>query len=211
MPRTPRFVAVTVSLSLASVLGCATGTSIDDLAPPEPAGAEREPTGAVLPSPSRGDGEDTAAGADAGAAAPGTGSCAAATSCDAPTDLGEIAGDVGSEGRSQQGVGSHWFTVLVREDSTSSTPVRLRAELTSPSGSNYDLFVLTNPYSTTGTECSNVRASSTTANATEAASLELKYYSGIDDEQRVTIEVRHVSGPCDPSAKWTLELTGNAP
>lgn len=210
MPRTPRLVAVTVSL--AALFGCATGTFIDDLAPSEAGGAEKEPAGAVLPSPSSGDDEDAAAGADAGDAgpAPGTGSCAATTTCDAPTDLGEIAGDVGSETRSQQGVGSRWFTVLVREDSTSSTPVRLRAELTSAAGTNYDLFVLTNPYSTTGTECSNVRASSTTTNATEAASLELKDYSGIDDEQRVTIEVRHVSGPCDPSAKWTLELTGNA-
>ena len=29
------------------------------------------------------------------------------------------------------------------------------------------------------------------------------------DDRTVTVEVRHVSGTCNPNQKWTLNLAGN--
>jgi hypothetical protein len=33
--------------------------------------------------------------------------------------------------------------------------------------------------------------------------------NGANDARTVTVEVRHVSGNCDPSEKWTLTVSGN--
>lgn len=201
--------AVVVPLSI----GCADGSGDEaleaDTLQSAPASADGAGT-KLPPSPKDAAAPSADAGRDAAGDAGGSSTCGSTSTCSAALDLGSVAGDVGGEVKTQQGSGSRWFTLLVREDSLTSSPLRLRGELTSPPGANYDLFLYTSADSSTAVECSKVGASSTSTGAADSAHLELTDYTGIDDQQLVTVEVRHVSGPCDPTAKWTLTLTGNA-
>jgi hypothetical protein len=135
--------------------------------------------------------------------------CSTST-CEDATDLGTVAGDTGTDQRSRQGSGSAWFTVYVAE--TNFSPVghkmRLKATLVSPEGSNYDVFIR-------GDRCGGpVEAESTEpAGSTDSATAE--WGEGFaannkEDSRQMYIEVRHVSGACDPG-RWTLLVSGNTP
>lgn len=143
----------------------------------------------------------------------GTGTCAASNTCMGATDLGMVSGDTGADVKSAQGTGSKWFTVRVTEDDSSVFAVALwmKATLNSPAGANYDLYVYV-PGSDTR-ECSAVSKSSTSSATTDTAGVEFgesgSFSNGGDDDRTVTIEVRHVSGPCTASDQWTLTVNGN--
>jgi hypothetical protein len=142
-----------------------------------------------------------------------TTSCTASNTCMAATDLGMVSGDTGADVKSAQGTGSKWFTVRVTEDDSGLTGVKLwmKATLNSPAAANYDLYVYV-PGSDTR-ECSNVTKSSTSSATTDTAGVEFgeggTFSNGSDDDRTVTIEVRHVSGPCSASDQWTLTVNGN--
>ncbi len=143
----------------------------------------------------------------------GGGSCAATNKCIAATDLGSVSGDTGSDTKSAQGHTSQWFTVRVTENDSDlfGVSLQLTATLTSPSGTNYDLYLYV-PSSDT-LECSAVSAQSTSTSVNDSASVEFGEGGGLSngskDDRTVTVEVRHVSGTCDPNQKWTLNLAGN--
>jgi len=172
-----------------------------------------------------GGGTDSGGGGttDAGApdAAPdsgggGGGTCAAANTCAGASDLGSISGDTGADVKTAQGSGSQWFTVRVTENDSSLFGLSLlaKAELTSPPGTNFDLFVYVGG-SATSQNCSSVTTSSTSTGADSTVAEFGESSGGISngssDEKLVTVEVRWVSGTCLPTAKWSLTVRGNTP
>jgi len=222
-----------VSVGLAALVGCAVGTDPDGVGESDlttlsvEAGDENS---VVLPAPSKpsedsGAGEDTGtgdpdAGTKADAAPDGggtdggtTGSCASPNTCPAATDLGTVSGDTGADTKTFQGSGSQWLKVRVSEDDSSvfGVELQMRAELQSPAGTNFNLF-LYRAGSSSGQECSAVTTSSTSTSAFDSASMswgEGTISNGNDDDRTVTVEVRHVSGTCAPAAKWTLTVRGD--
>jgi hypothetical protein len=151
-------------------------------------------------------------GVDAGPGVPAA--CASPNACTGATDLGSISGDSNADVQTAQGSGSQWFQVRVTENDNTlgARALHMKAELTSPAGSNFDVFLYL-PGSGTGLECSSVENSSTTSGV-ENASIEWGESfipNGALDDRSVTVEVRWVSGTCAPSAKWTLKVFGNTP
>jgi hypothetical protein len=184
-------------------------TEEEDAAPP----AEEEDAG----------GTDSGGGTDAGApdAAPdsgggGTGTCASANTCAGSTDLGAVSGDTGADVKTAQGSGSQWFTVHVTEDDSNIFGLSLlaKAELTSPPGTNFDLFMYVGG-SASSQSCSGPTKSSTSTGADSTVAEFGESSGGISngksDERLVTVEVRWVSGTCLPTAKWSLTVRGNTP
>jgi hypothetical protein len=141
------------------------------------------------------------------------GTCTASNTCMAAADLGTVSGDTGADQQSAQGTGSKWFTVRVTENDSSifAVPLWMKATLTSPPSANYDLYVYVPATDTR--ECSAVTGSSTSSATTDTAGVEFgesgSVSNGKSDDRTVTIEVRHVSGPCTPSDQWTLTVDGN--
>lgn len=159
-------------------------------------------------------------GADGGTkpdAGGGGGSCAATNKCIAATDLGSVSGDTNADTKSAQGHTSQWFTVRVTEDHSGflsgGRSLKLTAALTSPPGTNYDVYLYV-PASDSQ-ECSAVSAQSTSTTVNDTARVEFgesdsdALGNGSDDDRTVTVEVRHVSGTCDPNQKWSLTVSGN--
>jgi hypothetical protein len=153
------------------------------------------------------------AGGGGGGGGGGTTSCNATNTCATSTSAGSVSGDTGSDSQFAQGTTSAWFTVRVTEDDSSvfAQKLRMTATLQSPAGANFDLYVYV-PGSDT-LECSAVSASSTSTSSFDTASVSFgeggTLSNGSDDSRTVTVEVRHVSGTCSPSAKWSLNLYGN--
>jgi hypothetical protein len=229
MHRASLWSGLIVSLGVAAVVGCATGTDADGVGEadllnlPLEAGDENS---VVLPPPSNPDsgaGEDTGTGdpdggttdaaTDSGTDSGTTVSCASPNVCLTATDLGTISGDTGAGTKTFQGSGSQWFKFRVTEDyhGLDGVEQEVRAELQSPTGTDFNLFLYV-PGSSTGQECSAVSASSTTTGGFDSTSKdwgETGLFSGGDDDRTVTVEVRHVSGACAPAAKWTLTVRGN--
>ncbi|AKU98658.1 hypothetical protein AKJ09_05322 [Labilithrix luteola] len=216
---------------VAALVGCAEGSDTDVYGEsalgtdPDDAGEETSKT--VLPAPSQGTdaGKDSGSadagtkvdsGADAGAdsgTGPVTGTCTTSNTCATGTSLGSVSGDTKSDVVTAQGSTSQWFNVRVTEDDTGifGTSERAKVSLTSPPGSNFDLYVYL-PSSDT-LECSAVTKSSTSTAAVDSVSIEWGEGSGLangsDDSRTVTVEVRYVSGTCAAGTKWTLSVQGN--
>jgi hypothetical protein len=153
-------------------------------------------------------------GGDAGDGGGGGISCAVTNTCAGGRAIGTVSGDTGSATASGTGATSEWLTVRVTEDDSGIFGVKLRAKvtLTSPPGTNFDLYVYVNSGSDTR-ECTSVSAQSTQpAGTADTASLswgEGSVSNGSDDGRTVSIEVRNVSGTCDPSATWSVQVQGN--
>jgi hypothetical protein len=216
------------AVAAALAVGCANGTTEDvdpsesylantpepDAAPSPPSEKVKSPTPDPAPTTSDDAGTsepvDDPGTPDAGGS---TASCSAANTCQGATDLGQVSGDTGADTKNADGSTSKWFTVRVTEDDSSplATPLWLTATLTSPQGANYDLFLYV-PGSDTR-ECASVAAQSTKTTGTDTAHVEFgetgALANGANDARTVTVEVRHVSGNCDPSEKWTLTVSGN--
>ncbi len=153
---------------------------------------------------------------DGGAGDGGTGgSCAAANTCAAATDLGTISGDKNNDIKTVSGTGSQWFKIRVNEDDSSidGNSEEMKAVLTSPAGTNYDLYLYLPGSGPTTRECTTVSKSSTSTGSSDSSGIEWGetglFSNGNSDDRTVTVEVRHVSGSCTPTAKWTLSVYGN--
>lgn len=221
--------------ALASLLvvgvGCAVGSNVDTdvmegtlASTPVEAGADEEES-VKLPPPSTTEtpkdaGAPTDASSDAGKADSGGGggggttvACTAPAPCSGATDLGAVSGDTGSGSLSAQGTGSQWFRVWVTEDDDGLDGVKLRAlaTLTSPPGTNFDLYLYNG--SSSAHECSGVSAQSNSTGASDSASVSFGeggiLANGSKDSRYVTAEVRWVSGACASNQKWTLTFNGN--
>jgi hypothetical protein len=160
-------------------------------------------------------GTDAATGVDSGTGGGGV-SCASPNVCAGATDLGTISGDTGADVKTASGAGSQWFTIRVNENDSSVLPLTLlaKAELSSPPGTNFDVFIYVAGGSS-GQECSAVKASSTNASGLDSATAEWGetgiFSNGSDDSRTVSVEVRWVSGTCSTAAPWTLTVRGDTP
>jgi len=224
---------VFASLGLAAIVGCAVGTD------PEAGAGESDlsniaveagdENSIVLPPPSRpaddaATDEDTGTGdldggtkadgaTDAGQDSGTTASCNSPNACLSATDLGSVSGDTGSDVKTFQGSASQWFKVRVTEDDSSvfGTALQMKAELQSPAGTNFNLFIY-RPGGGSGQECTTATASSTSTSSFDSASTswgEGTLSNGSDDGRTITVEVRWVSGTCAPASKWTLTVRGD--
>jgi hypothetical protein len=217
-----------LAVGLIAIVGCASGS--DDAGVDESALANATidaggGTTIALP-PSQTSEEEGDAGADSGSTSnpgntnpgntnPGnTTSCTPANACGGAVDLGIISGDTGSDIKTAQGTTSQWFKVKVSEDDHGAfgNDLELKADLTSPAGENFDLYLYVGN-TATAVECAAANKSSIATTGPDTASTEWGESditsNGSSDERFVTVEVRHVSGTCSPTAKWTLKLYGN--
>jgi hypothetical protein len=225
------------SLGIAALIGCAEGTELDPdvdylASTPKEDSAEEEGKETIkVPPPSApdqnidheddagtssgGTGGGKPGGGKPGGSSSGNPSCAAPQPCTGSTDLGSVSGDTGSDVKTVTGSASQWFRVRVTEDDTGLAGVQLwlTATLTSPPGTNFDLYVYVPASAGNTLECTEVSAQSTSTGSTDTAQVKFgesgMFANGSADDRYVTIEVRHVSGTCDPSAKWTLNIEGN--
>lgn len=165
------------------------------------------------------DAGSTDAGAGDGGGASG-GGCAAPTACASGKLLAEMTGDIGTDTRTASGTTSTWITVPVVEGDTgpfaiTGRSMRVRATLTSPTGVDFDLYAyVSNDLSKR--ECSLVAQSSRRTTPTDTVNLEWGesnggLSNGSRDDANVTFEIRRVSGTCDATTTWTLNIEGNKP
>lgn len=220
---------VLVPASLVGVLvGCAEGTAdgvaAEDFLATTPADAgETEKESVTIPPPSSPPSEDddadagstVDAGSDAGGNTDAGGfggvACTAPNTCASSVNLGSVRGDNGADTKSAQGHTSQWFTIRVTEDDHGvlGKDLWMTATLTSPPGTNFDLYLYVPETDTLA--CTAVSEQSSNASGTDSAAAKFGegFSNGSDDSRTVTVEVRHVSGTCDPNKKWTLTVAGN--
>lgn len=140
--------------------------------------------------------------------------CASSATCSAAIDLGSVSGDTGNDSKTASGYQSAWYKVRVTEDDSDVFAVeeRFTASLTSPAGTNYDVFVYVNTGSDV-VECASIAGSSTGTGTLDQTSVHWgesgTFSNGNDDSRTVSIEVRPVSGPCSASAPWQLVVYGD--
>jgi hypothetical protein len=217
--------AVLVFSSVGAFTACAKGATGDLTEEQLPTGAAAtEDAGATvtIPMPATPDSNveatPDAGTSDADADVDPVAACVSPNKCSSASDLGTISGDTGAGTKKVTGHTSTWFRIRVTEGQVNSlfdlTPLKLNVKLTSPPGSNYDLLVYVPKDDST--ECSAVTAGSTSPGTSDSAAvqfgdetIDLPDPLGTPDDRSVTIEVRHVSGPCDPAKPWTLDLFGN--
>jgi len=146
--------------------------------------------------------------------APSQATCNSGAMCSGAMSLGTVSGDTGNATVQGSGYESAWFSVRVTEDDSSpfATPMNLTVQLTSPSSTNFDLFVYVNS-GTDAVECSNVSGSSTNTGTTDQAHISWgesgTFSNGNDDSRTVSIEVRPVSGMCSSSNMFQLVVFGD--
>src|SRR5262249_9049054 len=174
-----------------STLPQATDSGKADAAPSVKLAPPSNPSANPDPNADAGDEDDAAGGgggggggtdsgtpppADAGGGGGGTDggpgpgvSCGATNTCMGATDLGSVSGDTGADTKNAQGYTSQWLRVRAPENDTSifGPDLWMTATLTSPPGTNFDLFVYV-PGSDTR-ECSAVTHASTNSSGTDSA------------------------------------------
>jgi hypothetical protein len=136
--------------------------------------------------------------------------CANPSACTAPAAAGTLSGDTASTPVTITGTTSRWVKVHVNENDNSPVgkALSLRAALTSPAGSNFDLFL----YDGAPSQCVTPDFSSTTTGPDQ---VEVEWgesgvlSNGVSDSRDVYVEVRYVGGSCPPSGNWSLTFTGN--
>lgn len=141
--------------------------------------------------------------------------CDAPQPCASAEDLGSLSGDTDGVIITRTGTTSKWFRIRVTEDRNGDPrayKLKLRAELVSPSSSNFDLFVYVNEDEDLD-ECSEVSASSEQpAGATDEAKLEWGENTVANrksDARTVAIEVRAKNQTCSSTEEWSLVIQGN--
>ena len=222
------YVAIPAVIALASWLGCATAGVADGIDDDAGGGGTDEAgdpgtsdAGSDTSSPGvdadQGGGFDAAIGDTAPPPSEASTSCVAPNTCQGATDIGSVSGDTSSQPVNESGFTSTWMQIKVTEDDTNPLGKKLNfhATLTSPASTNFDLYVYLDDGSSsspTTRACGAPSAQSTNATGPDTASLtwgEGTPANGSDDTRIVSIEVRYVGGTCDPSAKWSLVVTGN--
>ena len=201
---------------LALAAGCAKGSDDEPVLDDGTDAAPREDTSVPM-SPGAGDGGGRDGEGRIDASTDGqTDQDASGIACDTPKpcasgqDLGEVKGDRGTDTRDATGSTSQWLKVLVRQPSTGPWgDSAVTVTLESPAGANFDLYASLGPLNEGPAKCAgSPDGTSTSTSATD--SVHLAWPETFSDDTRwLTIEVRHVSGTCLPSATWKLSVKGN--
>ncbi|HEY8089455.1 MAG TPA: hypothetical protein VIF09_16455 [Polyangiaceae bacterium] len=220
-----------LAASAASIfLGCANGGPGDDFGQYEAPDGSLDGNGLSADvggggGDSGGGGRDTGSGGgddgggfvwDAGDDSGGAG-CAPIDTCgSAATNLGSIAGDKSGATLTSSGSAPDFLLIDYAEKDSSIGPVPMKATvtLTSPAGTNFDLYAYLGA-SKGAIECTTVQQQSTNpAGQDDTVTFEWGETSGltangVDDSRTVTIEVRWASGTCSTAASWSLSAHGH--
>ena len=178
------------------------------------AGCARAGTQAQLDAPPARDALVVPADAPRAIDAPEQSQCTSTSTCATATPLGAISGDTGNAMVMASGYQAAWYQVRVTENDSGvfGVPMNVTAQLTSPAGTNYDLYLYVNAGSDV-VECTTPTAMSMNTGTTDQAHLTWgetgTFANGSDDSRTVSIEVRPVSGPCTPGATYQLVVTGD--
>jgi hypothetical protein len=225
--------AAAAALAIGCAAGCAVGSVEGEYDVPEGGGSPGDGDGGTsgdghqhmgMPEAGGVDAEDDGSegGNDGGSDAQNDGSgdgggiaCTSPNTCQSATSLGTMSGDTSGSDLSSQGDTAEWLVADVTENDSSplAVPMKLKVTLTSPPGMNFDLYAYLGS-TVSAIECTTVKASSMNGvGQTDTVSLEWGetgvLANGVDDSRHVSVEVRYVSGTCDPSSKWTLDLHGH--
>lgn len=148
-------------------------------------------------------------------ASPDTGSCSAPSSCEAAAaagipNVGSVEWAETTPITTKNDSGNHFYVVSVTGDSASEVVKGgIEAKLSSPPGSNYDVYVYggAEGYNSGLDTCEEPVAGSDSGvgGADSVSRVWAAAAFGVLSDRAVTVEVRHVSGPCEP---YRLELVG---
>ena len=143
-------------------------------------------------------------------------SCAFPGDCQHAQDLAQISGDTAGTAATATGATSKWLALRVSETDQGvlGVPMTLSAVLTSPPGANFDLFLYIDDAGTPSARACGPTPQESSTNTAGDDSLTHSWGEGAvsnsqDDTRIVTLEVRHVSGPCAPGATWSLTVKGH--
>jgi hypothetical protein len=206
--------------------GCAVGT--DAVTGDPPGGGDEAGTTVDASTDRSTGGHDSGGGGDGGRDGGGDGgggdgggdgggggiACTSPNACSNGREIGTVSGDTGSGTQSTQGTTSEWLRVRVSEDDSSpfASSMKLNVTLTSPAGTNFDLYVYAD-YGNDAVECNTIKGQSTGVGNADSVDIEWgetgTFANGSDDDRTVTIEVRHVSGTCKANESWSLQVKGN--
>lgn len=143
-------------------------------------------------------------------------SCMSSDTCSANAmTLTSLAGDKSGPTDTATGTTSEWLRIDMTEQDSSLTAhaMKITAALTSPSGSNFDLYAYLG--SKVGDiQCATPKGQSTNpAGQTDTVSFQWgetgTFANGSDDSATVMLEVRWVSGTCSSGSTWSLSVHGN--
>jgi hypothetical protein len=142
--------------------------------------------------------------------------CSTGAVCSGAMTLPSISGDTNAQKQIAQGYQSAWFKIRVTEDDSGIFGVSTSAQvkLTSPVGTDFDVFVYLNPGSDVAQECSMLYGDKTTSGNVETILADWGesnggLSNGNNDGRTMSIEIRPASGTCSVGQVWQLEVTGN--
>jgi hypothetical protein len=145
-------------------------------------------------------------------AAPGDGgtvTCQSSEVCTPAKTLGTVSGDVGNQILTAQGSQAAWFRVRVTEDLTfSDGSMQVLAKLTPPAGEDFDVRVYVGA-DANAVECTQTTGTETTIGNVKQVPAAWQDFTE-DASRNVSIEIRPRSASCSLTAKWQLEIDGNA-
>jgi hypothetical protein len=212
MKRARLFAVVLVSIFGATAIACGGGkgggSSSDGATPAKSSkkGSNADDPGTSPEGdPSQGTPTEPTPGQDAGPpkeGGPGTPppnglACKELTACGTTTQLAAVHGDSGGSTVRATGAGSQWFSVRVQKLDFGSAPLSIDVALTSPAGAEYEVHLYEDDCKT--------EIESPTVQPDGSSDV---YSTWTGQGKNVTIEVRYLSGACDPGKKWTLDVTG---
>ena len=149
--------------------------------------------------------------ADAGPTPKGRINCAETTTCASPrkATIAGIPGDDTLVPLEMRGSTSEFVQLRITESSSLWYDLKLKATLTSPPGTNFDLVVYVPP-ADTATDCSNFAAASSLTSGEDVVRTTWSDSTFSDDSRNVVFEIRNVSGDCssNPDARWVLKIQG---
>jgi hypothetical protein len=145
----------------------------------------------------------------------GSGTCTTAALCSSTTIKTTISGDNPGNTIALYGTTSQWIKIRVTENDdggflSNGVPLRIALTLTSPAGSNFDLFL----YSAKPLQCTTPSFSSTKLTsdsiATQWGESETSFGDNNSDDSRdIIAEVRYVGGTCPTVGNWKLSMIGD--
>jgi len=206
-------------LCLCALAGCARSAVEPNFQVLDAGGGENNPDtdaaladGAVTPAEDGGD-DPPIGNQDAGNNQPDgdtpAKSCTANTlTCETAMSLGEIDASDANSTVSQQGKGSGWYAVDLRDgnkNSTGTIRIGVSVTLTTPAGSSYAVTLSGDTGPSGGGRC--VAADVTDTDPLAKTAIWGSFGPTTAKKRQLAVHVEHLSGPCD--ADWTLTLAGD--
>jgi hypothetical protein len=141
--------------------------------------------------------------------------CDYPNTCSGATELEDLQADDLAATTTYQGTTSRWVGIRATEEDTGprAHTMKVLAELEVPAGTNYDLYMYMDTTADVVSCSKLVKKGTGAGNSTETLEIQWGesgfWANGASDARPIRFEVRHVSGLCDPEAKWKLTISGN--